>query len=208
VHDLTWTPDGQHLLVTVQLVGTGAAKAPAPRSRLLLVDASPEQSTGPGELITLPAQVVPGSYIWAPEGNRVAFLTEAPSGSGGSSFVALCAVDTRARGAVSGFRYVADLGQLSDGVGPLPVATAAWSPSGDGRLIYAAATPRIALSNPLGLPTTSGGEPGLFVAAQTGQALTAEQGQRLGVRDWPDHACLAASKRTERNEFDCACALG
>jgi hypothetical protein len=180
VHYMTWTPDGGHLLVTLQLVGTATPNAPAPRSRLLLVDASPEQSTGPGELITLPAQVVSGSYIWAPDGNWVAFLTEAPSGSGGSSFVALCAVDTSARGAVSGFRYVADLGQLSGGLGPLPVAAAAWSPLGDGRLIYAAATPRIAVSNPLGLPTTSGGEPGLFVAAQTGQALTAEEGQRLG----------------------------
>ena len=110
VHDLTWTPDGQHLLVTLQLAATAAGNAPAPRSRLLLVDASPEQATRPVELITLPAQVVAGSYIWAPDGNWVAFLTQAPSGSGVSSFVALCAVDTSAGGAVSGFRYVADLG--------------------------------------------------------------------------------------------------
>jgi hypothetical protein len=51
---------------------------------------------------------------------------------------------------------------------------------GDGRLLYAAATPKMTVSNPLGLPTTSGGEPGLFVATPAGAALTAEGGTRLG----------------------------
>ena len=47
--------------------------------------------------------------------------------------------------------------------------------------MYAAATPRITISNPLGLPTTSGGDPGLFVATPAGPALTAEEGARLGT---------------------------
>jgi hypothetical protein len=46
--------------------------------------------------------------------------------------------------------------------------------------VYAAATPKITITNPLGLPTTSGGEPGLFAATPAGPALTAEEGQRLG----------------------------
>ncbi len=46
--------------------------------------------------------------------------------------------------------------------------------------MYSAATPKVTVSNPLGLPTTLGGEPGLFVATPAGQGLTAEEGQRLG----------------------------
>ena len=180
VHDLTWTPDGNHLLITVRLAAIGGGYPSAPRSRLLLVDASPEQLTPPVELMTLPAEVVASSYTWAPDGNWVAFLTQASSRSGGSSFVALCALDTSAGGAMSGFRYLADLEATSNLASPLPVAPAAWSPMGNGRVVYAAATPKLSVSNPLGLPTTSGGEPGLFVATPVGQGLTAEEGQRLG----------------------------
>jgi hypothetical protein len=128
----------------------------------------------------LPADVVPGSYVWAPDGHWAAFLTQAAARPGGADFVALCAVDTSARGAISGFRYVADLGRVSDASWPLPVAAVAWSATGDGRLVYAAPTPKLTVSNPLGLPTTSGGEPGLFVATPGGRTITAEQGQRLG----------------------------
>jgi hypothetical protein len=134
----------------------------------------------PTELLTLPAELVASSYSWAPDGNWVAFLTQAPGWSGASMFVALCAVDTSAGGALSGFRYVSDLGRSSDGGGPLPAAAAAWSPTGDGRLVYAAATSKVTVTNPLGLPTTTGGEPGLFVATPAGQALTGEEGRRLG----------------------------
>jgi hypothetical protein len=96
-------------------------------------------------------------------------------------FVALCALDTTAGGALSGFRYVADLGRSSDSGGPIPPAAAAWSPTGDGRLVYAASTPKVTVTNPLGLPTTTGGELGLFIATPAGQALTAEEGRRLGA---------------------------
>jgi hypothetical protein len=200
VHDVAWTPDGQHLLVTVRLAGIAGGYVPAPRSRLLLVDATPEQPAPAVELMTLPAEVVAGSYTWAPDGKWVAFLTEATTGSqGGSGFVALCALDTAAGGAISGFRYVADLGHLSDPSGPLPVAAAAWSLAGDGRLVYTAATPKITVSNPLGLPTTSGGESGLFVGTPAGQALTAEEGSRLGsvtgliAPAWPSAAMNGAN---------------
>ena len=36
------------------------------------------------------------------------------------------------------------------------------------------------MSNPLGLPTTSGGAPGLFSAMPAAPALTSEEGQRFG----------------------------
>jgi hypothetical protein len=146
------------------------------------VDASTgDQSLAPPtELLTLPADIVAGSYVWAPDGHWAAFLTRAAAGPGGADFVALCAVDTSARGAISGFRYVADLGKPSDASPPMPVAAAAWSATGDGRLAYAAPTPKLTVSNPLGLPTTTGGEPGLFVATPGGATITAEEGQRLG----------------------------
>lgn len=182
VHDVTWTPDGRHLLVTVRLAAIAGAYSPAPRSRLLLVYASTSDQplAPPAELLTLPAEVVAGSYVWAPDGHWAAFVTQAAAGPGGADFVALCAVDTSAHGAISGFRYVADLGRLSDASRPMPVATVAWSASGDGRLAYTAPTPKLAVSNPLGLPTTSGGEPGLFVATPGRATITAEEGQRLG----------------------------
>jgi len=145
------------------------------------VSDEPAGPAGTVELMTLPAELVAGSYAWAQDGHWVAFLAQAPTGSGGNAFVALCAVDTSAGGEISGFRYVADLGRVSDPAGPLPVAAAAWSTLGDGRLVYAAATPKITISNPLGLPTTSGGDSGLFVATPAGPALTAEEGARLGT---------------------------
>jgi PEGA domain len=182
VHDVTWTPDSRHLLVTVRLAAIARAYSPAPRSRLLLVDASTDDQppAPPTELLTLPADVVVGTYVWAPDGHWAAFLTQAAAGPGGADFVALCAVDTSARGAISGFRYVADLGRLSDASRPMPIAAVAWSATGDGRLAYAAPTLKLTVSNPLGLPTTSGGEPGLFVARPGGATTTAEEGQRLG----------------------------
>jgi hypothetical protein len=183
VADIAWTPDGRHLLVTLRLVGLANGPPSASRSRVLLVDAglADGQQAAPVELLRLPAEVVRGSYNWAPDGNWVAFLTRVSSGVGGTDFVALCALDISKGGDVSGFRYVADLGRETDPRGPLPAADVAWSPTGDGRLMYVAATPRFTVSNPLGLPTTSGGEPGLFLTSPSGPALTAEEGQRFGL---------------------------
>jgi hypothetical protein len=181
IHDVTWARDSRHLVVIVRLVGVAGGPPSASRSRILLVDALPAdgQQVPPVELLTLPAEIVAGSYSWAPDGDWVAFLTKAASGNGSADFTALCAVEIGAAGDVSGFRYVADLGK-ADSVPTLPVADTAWSPAGDGRLLYTAPTPRFTVSNPLGLPTTSGGAPGLFSAMPAGPALTAEEGQRFG----------------------------
>lgn len=192
-------------LTTLAAVANGYA--PAPRSRLLLVDASSEHLTPPVELMTLPAEVLASSYTWGPDGNWVAFLTQASTGSGGNSFVALCAVDTTAGGAVAGFRYVADLGHSSDPAGPMPVAPVAWSPRRDGRLAYAAAAPKITVTNPLGLPTTSGGEPDC-----SWQHLLARSqrqgGSAPGTRHRPDRVCVGIRGRTRRGRFDRTGALG
>jgi len=185
LHDLVWTPDNEHLLVTARLVSTFGSYAAGPRSRVLLVDAAPSDnefaSSAPVELVILPADVVPGSYSWAADGHWVAFLTRARLAPGSADFLALCALDTSAGGAVAGFRYVADLGRQTDPASLRAVAAAAWEPSSDGRLVYTAATPRATVTNPLGLPFTSGGEAGLFLATPTGPALTAEEGRRLGT---------------------------
>jgi len=146
------------------------------------VDAVPgaAQQSPPIELLKLPGAIVAGSYTWAPDGNWVAFLTKAASGNASTEFTALCALDISAAGDVSGFRYIADLGKQADSAGILPVADLAWSSARDGRLLYTAPTPRFTVSNPLGLPTTSGGAPGLFSAMPAAPALTAEEGQRFG----------------------------
>jgi hypothetical protein len=182
VRDIASTPDSRHLLVIVRLVGVAGGPPAASRSRILLVDADEAdgQLSPPSELLTLPADVVPGSYSWSPDGHWVALLTKATNGSSGSDFTALCALDINAAGDVAGFRYVADLGRQSDPASLIPVADVAWSPAGDSRLLYTAPTPKFTISNPLGLPTTSGGDPGLFAAMPAGPALTAEEGKRLG----------------------------
>src|SRR5207244_8676926 len=183
-HDVAWTPDSRHLLLTAQLVRVLGGYPAAPRSRLLVVEAPPgsDDSLPPAvELVTLPAKIVPGSYTWAPDGHWVAFLTEASSGSGTSNFLAICAVDTTARGALTGFRYVADLARQGNPASLVPLASLAWAPTPGGRLVYSAATPKITITNPLGLPMSSGGEPGLFLATPAGPALTAEEGKRLGT---------------------------
>jgi hypothetical protein len=182
VRDVVWAPDSRHLLVVVRLVGVATGPPAASRSRFVLVDAVPSdgQQSPATELLTLPAEVVAGSYSWAPDGHWVAFLTRAMSESGSTDFTALCALDTNAAGDVAGFRYVADLARQSDPASLIPVTDVGWSPAGDSRLLYTAPTPKITVSNPLGLPTTSGGDPGLFAAMPAGPALTAEEGQRLG----------------------------
>jgi hypothetical protein len=182
VLDVAWAPDSRRLLVVVRLAGVAGGPPAASRSRILLVDAGAAegQRSPPTELLTLPAEVVPGSYGWAPDGHWVALLIRATNGAGGTNFTALCALDINAAGDVAGFRYVADLARQSDPASLIPVADVAWSPGGDSRLLYTAPTPGYTVSNPLGLPTTSGGDPGLFAAIPAGPALTAEEGQRLG----------------------------
>lgn len=116
--DLSWAPDGQHLLLASrqQLPGGGQRT----RLRWLPIDGG-----DPRELISLPSEAVPGSYDWSPDGDRVAFLTRV------GQLTSLCLLSIRD----GTFHYLVDLSR--DDAGSLPFPPLAWSPDGR-RLLYAA----------------------------------------------------------------------
>ncbi|HVC35396.1 MAG TPA: PEGA domain-containing protein [Chloroflexota bacterium] len=117
--DLSWAPDGQHLLV----VDEQSAVAGGSRDRLLWL---PARDGDPRVLIDLPSKVVAGSYVWSPDGQQVAFLAQS------SDHVTLCLLDTRD----GSLRDLADLTSSS----PPPFAPFTWSADGT-RLLYSAAVP-------------------------------------------------------------------
>jgi len=117
--DLTWSPDGAHVLLVTHRDGAGGAL-----SRLLWID----PRTGAARSIAeLPAAIVPGSLSWGPDGASVALLTQT------GPLVSLCLADVRTRA----FRYLADLGQRDPTA--LPYPPIAWSPDGQ-QVVYTAAT--------------------------------------------------------------------
>jgi hypothetical protein len=187
--DLAWAPDGHSLLVATQL-GDSTGGGPS-RSRLLLLDGQPrgQEATSPPpvELITLPAEVVPGSYSWAPDGHWVAFLVRASSAPGGKGLLSLVALDI----GTGSFRYLADLGRAGQPTDPLPVAPVARQPAGaDGageRLVYVAPVPGATSSGASGLfgllSAAAPAEPpsGLFTATPAAPDLAPEERRRLGT---------------------------
>src|SRR5919205_2438825 len=187
--DLAWAPDGHSLLVATQL-GDSSTGGPS-RSRLLLLDGQPRAqdatSPPPVELITLPAEVVPGSYSWAPDGHWVAFLVRASSAPGGKGLLSLVALDI----GTGSFRYLADLGRAGQPTDPLPVAPVAWQPAeAEGaaqRLVYVAPVPGATSSGASGLfgllSAAAPAEPpsGLFTATPAAPDLAPEERSQLGT---------------------------
>jgi hypothetical protein len=115
--DVSWSPTADRLLaVTTQVLPGGAM-----RSRMWFVEADPWRAH---EAVSLPSEVVPGSELWSPDGQRVAFMARA------GALNALCLL-----GLQSDFRYVADFDPTP--VAPLAYPPAAWSTDGQ-RLLFVA----------------------------------------------------------------------
>jgi len=120
--DVSWAPGGRDLL----LVSKQAVAAGGQRTALLWL--SPDGDSDPRLLVSLPSDVVHGSYSWSPDGQWVAFLTV------GTDRSSACLL-----GLPSGdFRYLGDVG--SGGLSqPMPLGSLSWS--ADGRqLLYSAAS--------------------------------------------------------------------
>jgi len=115
--DVSWSPTADRLLVvTTQALGGGAA-----RSRLWFVDAAAPKAQ---EVLSLPSDVVPGSDVWSPDGQRVIFLARA------GALNALCLLDLEGK-----FRYIADLDPST--IAPLAFPPVTWSADGQ-RLLFVA----------------------------------------------------------------------
>jgi hypothetical protein len=122
--DLSWAPDGRHLLAAGQQALAGGGQ----RTRLRWLDSGGPGGEGGGErrdALGLPSAVVPGAHVWSPICNQAALLAHA------GQVTSLCLLDAE-RG---DFRYLADLGRTA--AGPPPFPPVAWSPEGR-RLLYAA----------------------------------------------------------------------
>jgi Tol biopolymer transport system component len=116
--DLSWAPDGQHLLLVSREPRTGGGL----RTHLRWLDSVTGEAS---ELASLPSEIVPATFNWRPDGHWVAFLARADQAT------SLCLLGTRS----GEFRYLADLGR--DDSAPLPFAPLAWAPDGE-RVVYSA----------------------------------------------------------------------
>jgi dipeptidyl aminopeptidase/acylaminoacyl peptidase len=115
--DLSWAPDGAHLLVVSREQVPGGGQ----RTHVRLLDTT----TGAAhDVASLPSDLVPGSYVWSPDGGQLALLAQT------DQFTALCLLRTDGT-----FHYLADL--AGDGTAPLPFPAFSWSPDGT-RVLYAA----------------------------------------------------------------------
>lgn len=143
--DVSWAPDGARLL----LVGRQTTPTGVARSTLRWLAATAGE---PVSLATLPAEVVPGSYSWSPDGRRVAFLARTAQAT------ALCIT-----GGDGSFRYLADIARGTSQSPTFP--SIAWSPLGD-RLAFTA--PPADQASPSLWPFSPRPQPTLFTADLSG----------------------------------------
>src|SRR4029079_10870115 len=85
-----------------------------PRTQVVLIDTTLTGSGAAETLMTLPANVVPGSESWDPQGKWMAFVSRSKA-SDGATVGSLSAIEARLNGS---FRYIADLGSIQ----PIPDA--------------------------------------------------------------------------------------
>jgi PEGA domain len=114
--DLAWAPDDRHLIVVGRQPVTGGAA----RTIICWLDTATGEAQ---DLALLPSEAAPGTYVWSPDGQTVAFVVHT------ASLAAVCTLS-----AAGDFRYLGDLGH--DGLAGPPVAPVAWAP--DGRVLYGA----------------------------------------------------------------------
>lgn len=124
VTDASWSPAADKIIVvTARHVDDGH-----PQSRVWLLD--PRTLDG-RVILTLPSEVVVGTTLWSPSGERAAFVAH------GGTLNALCLLDVRD----GQFRYLADLAPSS--TGPLPYPVGAWSQDSQRFLFVAPQQPRV-----------------------------------------------------------------
>ena len=145
----------------------------------------------PRELITMPAEPIPGSYSWSVDGSWVAFSARAIGAPGGKGLVTLVAAHLSTDGEHD-FRYLADLGRTdSASAPPPPVAPVASEPGpakeGPGaRLLYTApveaagGTAGLDLSGLLGFRGQAEPPPGLFQTIPAAPELAPDDRRRVG----------------------------
>lgn len=168
--DLTWAPDDRHLiLVGRQPTGAGIG---ATRTVIRRLDTESGQAENLG---LLPSQVAPGTYVWSPDGQTVAFVVHT------ASLPAVCTLSV-----AGDFRYLGDLGH--NGLAGPPVAPVAWAP--EGRVFFGALVSQTPTS---GASSQFSQNPaGLFVAEPAdapGRLFNATPA--LGPLRWPDGRIMA-----------------
>jgi len=116
--DVSWGPDSQDLLLVSRQQGAVGGT----RSHFLWLTAG---QTEPTEILVLPGDIVPGSYVWAPDSSRVGFLVR------NQQATSLCLLGTTD----GDFRYLGDVRRTESA--SLPFSPIDWSPDGSS-FVYAA----------------------------------------------------------------------
>jgi len=153
--DVRWSPNGQDLLLVSRLHQVDGGS----RDRLVELAHGHVQ-----DLITLPSQIVPGSFVWSQDGAHVGFLHR------GEQQTSLCMVDLiGSSGGGTTFRSLADLGGGGRG---LAVAPMSWSVPEDTLLYAAPVHDGTSAASPPVLSTVRPGEPARQLDHTVGQSPT------------------------------------
>lgn len=168
--DASWSPQADRLLA----IGAQVLPGGATRSRVWFVAADGQSAR---EVLSLPSDVVPGSELWSPDGQHVAFVAHA------AEVNALCLLDLD-----GSFSYVADLDPSSTPRLAYPPAT--WS--ADSQRLLFVAPHQHPPDQPLGwlqtnpshalfVATVGQPTPALIGATEVDLATWREDGQLLGL---------------------------